>query len=125
MKTRLLTVIFCALLLGACSSGTDSPEDVVEAYLNAAMEHDTETMREMLVKEEAEFLKDLPDNWAPRRTNAKVSFTVCDATINGDNATVPVTHKIGGDSEMTTRYACIRQDGQWRVSPRGSKQADK
>lgn len=123
MKTRLLIPLFCALLVAACTSDAGSPEDVVESYLKASMEHDVDTMRKLLVKEEAEMLQDLPDDWDERGPRTRVSFEIGKARIEGDRATVPVKHQAGDGDPIETDYTCIKQDGYWKLTLRGSRQA--
>ncbi len=115
MKTLLLSLPI-ALLFASCGGAPDTPADVVEAYLQAAVEHDTDTMRELLVKEEAAALEDLPEGGDGAGPGGEVNFAVGEATIEGDRATVRVTYTIGGGAEIHTDYVCRRVNGVWRLS---------
>lgn len=121
MKTLLPCLMF--LLLASCGA-PESPSEVVEAYLEAAVNHDTETMRELLVEAEAETLKEPAGDNGGARPSGRVNFAVAGTEIDGDHATVRVTYSVGDDAQAATDYHCVREDGRWKVSLRGSMAAD-
>lgn len=101
-----------------------SPEQVVELYWRARQERSLGALRELLadnaeVGSLAEALTQTEREWQRGRMMV-VSFSVGEATVEGDRATVPVSYQqTGWDGRLIARedvtFGLCRVDGVWKV----------
>jgi len=121
--------VVSALLLGACSAGTRSPEGAVHALIEAAADGDrpaafrllgpaTRTRLAASARRTAELSgqRELPAHemlavgWFPPRFHARTVREV--SRTGGDHALVEVRGDHDGELE---RVDCVREQGAWKV----------
>lgn len=112
----LLSVIFTAICLSACSS--DSPEKVVNKMLNACRKGDYEEMFKLSnlspgkQKESAELLY---NNMTPDQMLKSFKITDSEISVIGNEAIVTVCKTYVNGEEMTTQYPLVRINKKWMV----------
>jgi hypothetical protein len=111
---------FSALLLAGCRGG--DPSSVTRQFIDACNRNDSPGAEALLTKlarqntntdsgKSISLTKKDPTTGADRKWN---DFVVGSASIDGDNAIVPVTTNKDGKSE-TVKFKLRREDGAWRI----------
>ncbi|MDB5201292.1 MAG: hypothetical protein JWQ27_701 [Ferruginibacter sp.] len=118
-KIGAVAVMISMAFLFSCNSNTTTSEDpkaVLSAFVEALARKDIATARRLSTTESSFFLEKMEiafkkSDKEPTELFDRSKITYGEATINGDNATVPVT--VSGE---TVNYALRKEAGQWKVN---------
>ena len=121
-----ICIVIAALIVTAgCGGGGESgatPKQVVEEYMNAALEKDVDTVYGLLSKEDKEqiSLEDLRAEAETELEDVEFSYTIGDEEVDGDEASVEVILSVdyaeGEDEEVPQTINLVKEDGEWKVS---------
>jgi hypothetical protein len=110
-------IIALVLLLAACATETSDPAQVVERYLQAKVEGDEGTIRELLcLRMEADLQREAASFASV--TDVKIENMACQR--EGESGTVACTGEIvalygtENTSFPLTRYQVVQEDGAWK-----------
>lgn len=109
----LVVIAVCAMVAGAgCSGGKGSdPGKVAEKYWKVTKEGSVEDVKPYVTKESFEALKEEKKGPAAKKEG---DYTLGEAEIEGDKATIPTTITDQGFSfELQT--VLVKEDGKWKV----------
>jgi hypothetical protein len=118
MRIR-LSVMFCLLLVAACSAGSSvgDPADTVERYLTAKVGGDGDTVRALLCSE-MESARDREANAFTSVTGATIEGMECTRAGASDVVTCTGTIKAVYGTENAefalASYKVVQEDGEWK-----------
>ena len=113
-------IIFCVIFLSGCltTDNNGTPTQILQEFADAIVKKDIFRAKQLSTPESQSVLNMMSIagittgvKIADKFDKNKVDFGV--ATINGDNATVPITDKASG---QTIQFPLRKINGQWRVS---------
>ena len=103
--------------LVSCTGGEATPTGAVNAFLAAGKSGDKKAFMNCLQASDRAFMEKM-EGFAPAgkdfKAPAGATFTVGDAKISGDTATVVVTTKEGG-KETTQELKLVKEGGAWKI----------
>lgn len=126
-----IAIVLLLVLGGGDGPSSDDPAETVQSFLDAGKDRDCEQAMELLSADlrsdfgaecddqaSGEDLDDLgidPDDF---------DYSVGEADIDGNRATVPVTITGTGFGDVTTDYGLTKQDGDWVIDSFGGPEFD-
>lgn len=131
-RGALVLTLATGFVIAGCGGGDDSnggvdsgaaPEDVVEAFYNATVDGDVdtvcaliteETAKQAAEQEDAESCEESADGALTDEKTKSIaeSVEVGEATVDGDSATVAVSsQEAGGEGEINL----VQEDGEWKI----------
>jgi len=113
----ILSLLVPAVVLVGCGGGGSSsqtPQQVAQAFWAAAMKKDANGTWNMMSADSQKLLKSKSAWESDLKAETPSKYTVGQATINGDKATVKVTFTSGGKSQ-TTPMSLIKENGVWKM----------
>lgn len=124
-------IALAVVLLGASGAliwlfaGREQPEDVVQRFVDAIVAKDLEAQKGCLTDASAQLVSStgmsLEQLVTMFQVNPDEAWTVGDAKLEADRATVPVTMKLGGRfaqiglSQIALPFVLVKAKGAWRI----------
>lgn len=125
MKKIIITLLVLALSIsvlafagcgGSDSGDGDSPEKVVEQFMQGTLAEDADAIYGLLSEASKAEVTD-KEELVAGSADAIDSYTVGKATISGDEARVPSTIVLTGlDSTLEFDVVLVKEDGAWKIS---------
>ncbi len=112
--SKIMVLVMAVALIAGCgrfnfgSKGGD-PKAVAEKFWNAAKSGKADDVKDLVTKASFNGMKDKKD-----AGSAKGEYTLGDAKIDGEKATIPTTMKDQGFT-MKMQTVLVKEDGSWKV----------
>jgi hypothetical protein len=106
---------------GGGSSGM-TPKEVADAYMQASLNGDVDTIWELMSEEDlAGITKEEVSAQLSTLEGVQFDYELGEETIDGDTATVDITIRVadeasGQNEEFTDKMDLVKEGGEWKVS---------
>jgi hypothetical protein len=113
MALAALTLAFAGC--GGDGGSSDTPDQVVEKFMTAAMEGNANAAYELISEDSKSELGD-KESLVAGFSESVTAYEVGAATISGDRARVPVSYQMQGFGELVFDTILVKENGAWKIS---------
>jgi len=101
---------------GGDGASSDTPEQVVEKFMAAAMAEDSDAAYDLISEDSKAEIGD-EGNLVAGFSASVIGYEVGVATISGDRASVPMSYKLQGfEGEISFDTILFKESGGWKIS---------